>query len=153
MSSTFHLHNARINQELDIILNGKRLRHDNRPTYLGVTLTARFTNPHLRKAAAKTLVIIFHMLAGTTWGAGAKTFEHQPWPSVTLWLSTVLQFGGIYTQSFDVQLNNTITITGLRCTRTDWLPVLATLPLYIRREFTSKISQGTRQAFTPFHRY
>ena len=48
VSSTFHLHNARINQELDITLNGKRLRHDNRPTYLGVTLdcTARSpTNP------------------------------------------------------------------------------------------------------------
>ena len=29
VSSTFHLHNARINQELNIILNGKRLRHDN----------------------------------------------------------------------------------------------------------------------------
>ncbi len=35
VSSTFHLHNARIIQELDIILNGKQLKHDNRPTYLG----------------------------------------------------------------------------------------------------------------------
>ena len=43
VSSTFHLHNARINQELDIILNGKRLRHDNRPTYLGVTLDCTLT--------------------------------------------------------------------------------------------------------------
>ena len=34
VSSTFHLHNARMNQEHDIIINGKRLRHDNRPTYM-----------------------------------------------------------------------------------------------------------------------
>ena len=32
VSSTFHLHNAQINQELDITLNGKHLRHDNRLT-------------------------------------------------------------------------------------------------------------------------
>ena len=78
VSSTFHLHNARINQELDIIINGKRLRHDNRPTYLGVTLDCMLTyKPHLRKAAAKTRTRsnLIHMLAGTTWGAGAETLR------------------------------------------------------------------------------
>ena len=54
VSSTFNLHNARINQELDVILNGKRLKHDNRPTYLGVTLDCKLTyKSHLRKVFQK----------------------------------------------------------------------------------------------------
>ena len=78
VSSMFHLHNARNNLELDTIVNGKRLRHGNRPTYLGVTLDYMLTyKAHLRKAAAKTWTRsnLIHMLAGTTWGAGAETLR------------------------------------------------------------------------------
>ena len=97
VSSTFPLHNARINQELDIILNGKRLKHDNRPTYLGVMIDCTLTyKPHLRKMAAQTRTRnnLVHMLDGTTWGACEKLIVHQHWPSAILWLSIVLQFGG-----------------------------------------------------------
>ena len=89
---------ARINQELDIILNWKRLRHDNMPTYLDVTLYCTLTyKPHVRKAAAKTRTRnnLVHMLAGTTWGAGATTLRTS---AVSLCYSvaeSVLQFGGI----------------------------------------------------------
>ena len=75
-----------------------------------------------------------------------KLFEHQPWPSVTLWLSTAcapVWGNSAHTNLVDVQLNNTMrTITGaVRCTRTDWLLVLTNIaPADIRRELaTSKM--------------
>ena len=124
VSSTFHLHNARINQELDIILNGKRLRHDNMPTYLGVTLDCTLTNkPHLRKVAAKTRTRnnFEHMLAGTTRGAGAKTLRTS---SLALCYYMVEYRAPVWRNSAHTNLvdvlNNTMrTTTGaVRCTRT-----------------------------------
>ena len=141
VSSTFHLHNARINQELDIILNGTRLRHDNRPTYLGVTLDCTLTyNPHLRKVAAKTRTRnnLVHMLAGTTCGAGAKTLRTSALAlcySVAEYCAPVMR-NSAHTNLVDVQLNNTMmTITGaVRRTRTDLLPVLSNIaPADIRK--------------------
>ena len=129
---------------------GTDLNHQwyNRPTYLGVTLDCTLTyTPHLRKAAAKTRTRnnLVHMLAGTTWGAGAKTLRTSALAlcySVSKYCAPVWR-NSAHTNLVDVQLNNTMrTITGsVRCTRTDWLPVLSNIaPADIRRELaTSKM--------------
>ena len=85
------------------------------------------------------------MLAGTTWGAGAKTLRTSALAlrySVAEYYAPVWR-NSAHTKLIDVQLNNTTrTITGaVRCTRTDWLPVLSNIaPADIRRELaTSKM--------------
>ena len=142
VSSTFNVHNARINQELDIFLNGKRLRPDTRPTYIGVTLDCTLTyKPHLRKVAAKTRTRnnLVRMPAGTTWGAGANTLRTSALAlcySVVEYCAPVWR-NSAHTNLVDVQLNNTMrTITGaVRCTITEWIPVLSNIaPADIRRE-------------------
>ena len=85
------------------------------------------------------------MLADTTWGAGAKTFRTSALALcyyVAEYCALVLR-NSAHTNLVDVQLNNTMmTITGsVRCTRTDWLPVLSNIaPADILRELaTSKM--------------
>ena len=79
------------------------------------------------------------MLAGTTWGAGAKTLRTSalaPCYSVAVYCAPVWR-NSAHTNLVDVQLNTTMmTITGaVRCTRTDWLPVLSNIaPADTRRE-------------------
>ena len=79
------------------------------------------------------------MLAGTTLEAGAKTLRTSALAlcySVAEYCAPVWR-NSVHTNLVDVQLNNTMrTITGaVRCTRTDWLPILSNIaPAYIRRE-------------------
>ena len=79
------------------------------------------------------------VLAGTTWGAGAKTLRTSALAlcySVAEYCAPVWR-NSAHTNLVDVQLNNTMmAITGaVRCTRTDWLPVLSNIaPADIRRE-------------------
>src|SRR6218665_3251146 len=54
VSCVFHLHNAKASRELNIFLNGMRIKHDPKPVYLGVTLDWALTyHDHLKKTAAK----------------------------------------------------------------------------------------------------
>ena len=88
------------------------------PTYLGVTLDCTLTyKPHIRKVAAKTRTRnnLVHMLAGTTWGAGAKTLRTSALAlcySVAEYCAPVWR-NSAHTNLVDVQLNNTMSpITG-----------------------------------------
>src|SRR6218665_677031 len=53
-SCVFHLHNAKASRELNIFLNGMPIKHDPKPTYLGVTLDRALTyHDHLNFRATK----------------------------------------------------------------------------------------------------
>jgi len=69
VSSVFHLHNASASTELNVMLNGKRIRHEHQPVYLRVTLDRSLTfRSHMVKTAAKvrTRNNLITKLAGST---------------------------------------------------------------------------------------
>jgi len=54
VSSVHHLHNARADQTLKLLLNGQTIRHEPNPLYLGVTLDRTLSfREHLRKTACQ----------------------------------------------------------------------------------------------------
>jgi len=78
VSSVFHLPNASANRELNLSLNGQRLRHEPHPVYLGVTLDRSLTyRDHLTTVAGKvkTRHNLLRKLAGFSWGANAHTLR------------------------------------------------------------------------------
>lgn len=78
VSSVFHLHHAKSTMELNIFLNGTRLKLDPKPKYQGIALDRTLIfKPHLQKTAAKirTRNKLLSMLAGTTWGVSATTLR------------------------------------------------------------------------------
>ena len=85
------------------------------------------------------------MLTGTTWGAGVKTLRTSALAlcySVAEYCAPVWR-NSAHTNPVDVELNNTMrNITGaVRCTMTDWLPVLSSIaPADIRREVVTSIT-------------
>jgi len=76
VTSVFHLHNNRSCCELNVHMNGQRLKHEPYPVYLGVTLDQTISHTeHLSRSAAKlksrnNLIV---KLTGTSWGASAST--------------------------------------------------------------------------------
>jgi hypothetical protein len=153
ISSVFHLHNAKANQELNVYLKGQRIKPDPNPVYLGVTLDRSLTyHEHLKKTAAKvsTRNNLLCKLAGTSWGASAQTLKTT---ALALCYSTAEYCSPVWSRSshtrlVDVQLNTSMrTITGtLRPTPVPWLPVLSNIPPphLRRREATAKLLAKVR---------
>lgn len=142
VSSVFHLHNAKADHELNILLQGQHIKHDPHPVYLGVTLDRSLTyHEHLKKTAAKitTRNNLLSKLAGTSWGASAQTLKTT---ALALCYSTAEYCAPVWSRSshtklVDVQLNTSMrTITGtLRSTPLPWLPVLSNIPPpHLRRQ-------------------
>lgn len=154
VSSVFHLHNAGASKELNIVLNGQRLKHDPHPVYLGVTMDRTLTfHNHLKKTAAKVTSRnnLLSKLAGSNWGAKTRTLRLS---ALALCYSSAEYCAPVWCRSshtklVDVQLNASMrTISGtLRPTPLPWLPVLSNIaPPHIRREVaTAKLVEKIRE--------
>ena len=78
VTAAFHLHNRESKCELKVKNNGKILSFCPVPTYLGVKQDRALTYRHHLEALRKRLsthVSLLKRLAGSGWGAGAKTLR------------------------------------------------------------------------------
>jgi len=76
VTSVFHLHNNRSCCELNVNMNGQRLKHDPYPVYRGVTIDRTLLyRQHLSRSAAnpRSTNNLITKLAATSWGASAST--------------------------------------------------------------------------------
>lgn len=144
--SCFHLCNHQKDRQLQINFKNSLLKHNFQPTYLGVTLDTSLTfKSHLDKLKQKlkTRNNLLSKLAGTTWGANAKTLRIS---ALALVYSTAEYCSPVWKNSahvskIDTQLNVTMrTISGtISSTPITWLPVLSNIaPPEIRRQCATK---------------
>ena len=78
ISAAYHLNNREAKRELDVFVDNKRLVFQQAPKYLGVRLDRMLNfKQHLEEVAGKVTsrVSLIRRLAGTTWGASAKTLR------------------------------------------------------------------------------
>ena len=158
VTTAFHLNNREAKCELKIFNNGKLLPCCSTPTYLVVKLDRSFTFRHHLKALRKKLstrVTLLRRLAGSGWGAGAKTLRTA---ALSLVYSTTESCAPVWCRSahtrlIDSVLNDALRIvTGcLRPTPTDYLPILAGIqPAEFRRRGAT-LSLANRATLTPDH--
>ncbi|KAJ3583515.1 hypothetical protein NHX12_017134 [Muraenolepis orangiensis] len=78
VSAAYHLCNGEAKRELSVSVDNKRLEHQLAPKYLGVRLDRTLSyKRHLEEVRAKVTarVSLIRRLAGTTWGASARTLR------------------------------------------------------------------------------
>ena len=130
--TTFHLNNREAKHELNVYNNGKRLPFCPVPTYLGVKLDRSLTFRHHLKALCKKLtmhIALMRRLAGSGWGAGAKTLRTA---ALSLVYSTAEYCAPVWCHSAHTRFINSVINDALRIvtgflhpTPTDYLPILA----------------------------
>ena len=158
VTSAFHLNNREAKRKLNVYNNGKRLPFCPVPTYLGVKLDRSFTFCHHLAALRKKLttrVALMRRLAGSGWGAGAKTLRTA---ALSLVYSTAEYCAPVWCRSahtrlIDSVLNDALRIvTGcLRPTPTDYLPVLADIQPAELRQLGATLSLAYRGSLDPGH--
>ena len=158
MTTAFHLNNREAKRELNIYNNGKRLPFCPVPTYLGVKLDRSLMFRHLLEALRKKLttrVALMRRLAGSDWGAGAKTLRTA---ALSLVYSTVEYCAPVWCRSAHTRLINSVLndalriVTGcLRPTPTDYLPVLAGIQPAELRRLGATLSLAYRGSLDPDH--
>ena len=142
VTAAFHLNNREAKREPKVKNNGKILSFCPVPTYLGVKLDRALTYRHHLEALSKKLfthVSLLRRLAGSGWGAGAKTLRTAV---LSLIYSTAEYCApawrrNAHTRLLDSVLNDALHIaTGcLRPNPTDNLPVLSGIqPAELRRQ-------------------
>jgi len=143
ISSVFHLHNTSTTRELSVYLDGQRLRHECRPTYLRVTIDRTLSYREHRQAEEPNNLLM--KLASSTWGDRAKTLllnSKVPEQMTAVYCAPVWSHSG-HTSRFDVQWNSTMRLISgtLRSTLLPWLPVLSNIevPALRRKAATDKL--------------
>ena len=158
VTAAFHLHNREAKRELAIYNNGNLLPFCPVPTYLGVKLDRSLTFRHHLETLRKKLttrVALLRRLAGSGWGAGAKTLRIA---ALSLVYSTAEYCApawcrSAHTRLIDSVLNDALRIvTGcLRPTPTDYLPILAGIQPAGLRRLGATLSLAYRSTMAPDH--
>ena len=158
MTTAFHLNNRETKRELDVYNNGKRLPFCPVLIYLGVKLDRSLTFRHHLEALRKKLitrVALLRRLAGSGWGAEAKTLRTAALSLVycTAEYCAPVWCRSAHTRLVDSILNDALRIvTGyLRPTPTDYLPVLAGIQPAELRRLGATLSLAYRDSLNPGH--
>ena len=155
VTAAFHLNNQEVKLELNVYNNGNLLLPCPVPTYLGVKLNRSLTFRHdlevLRKKLS-TIVALLRRLAGSRWGAGAKTLRISFVYSTAEYCSP-LWCRSTHTRLIDSILNDALRIvTGrLHPTSTEDLPVLAGINPAELRRLEATLSLVNRAIHAPDH--
>ena len=158
VTTAFHLNNREAKRELNVYNKGKRLPFCPVPTYLGVKLDRSLTFCHHLEALRKKLtmrVALMRRLAGSGWGAGAKTLRTA---TLSLVYSTAEYCAPVWCRSALTRLMNSVLndtlciVTGcLRPTPTDYLPVLAGIHPAELRQLGATLSLAYHGSLDPGH--
>ena len=114
VATAFHLNNRETKRELNVYNNGKRLPFHPVPTYLGVKLDRSLTFRHHLEALRKKLttrVALMRRLAGSGWGAGAKTLRTA---ALSLIYSTAEYWAPVWCRSAHTRLIDSVLNDALR---------------------------------------